>query len=42
MTFMGTADILHNNVILYIHEIFLPAIQPGVEEGLGRIFKILV
>lgn len=42
MTFMGTADMLHNNVIIYIHEIFLPAIQPGVEEGLGRVFKILV
>lgn len=33
---------LHNNVILYIREMFLPAIQPAVEEGLGRVFKILV
>lgn len=42
MTFVGTADMLQKNVIIYFHEIFLPAIQPGVDEGLGRVFKILV
>lgn len=42
MTFVGTADMLQKNVIIYFHEIFLPAIQPGVDKGLGRVFKILV